>query len=315
MLEVAIAAQKGSFRLEVAFAYPPGHVVAVFGPSGAGKSTLLAALAGTLPTVRGRIAWEGTAWLAEGRPPLPPWRRPVGFLGQEPFLLRRRSVEDNLLLVPGATREAALTCLGELGLAHLAGRPAGQLSGGEAHLVALARLLLRPHVLSLLDEPWAHLDRRLGEEVAEVLLTRLAAPNRLVLFVSHAWEAVERLADQVLLVDGGRLYGAGSPVSLMANPPSRTFARLFGYVGVVAAGTRRYLVHPGRLLPGAHPERGPVVPVRSTRRVLRHGLPAALAELPGGVDVLLPGTEGSTHVTLIEPPSPPPDVRPGEGPL
>lgn len=161
----------------LAFAYPggpelrfpdlalaQGDTLLLSGPSGSGKSTWLALAAGLLTPGMGRLFVAGQDLSALGAADRDPWRaRHVGFLPQRLVLSDALNVADNLGLAYFAAglpvdRGAIASALGALGLEPLAERRPSQLSGGQAHRVALARaLLLRPKVL-LVDEPTASLD-------------------------------------------------------------------------------------------------------------------------------------------------------------
>jgi len=182
---------------------PAGACVAVVGRSGGGKSTLLRALAGLDPGAR-------ADHLAVADP--------TAVVFQEPRLLPWEPVWRTVLLGPGpvpraADRPRALAALAEVGLEHLADAWPLTLSGGEAQRVALARALHREPRVLLLDEPFGALDAltRLG---AHALLrdVRAARPVATVL-VTHDVDEALTLADEVRVLDGGRLTAAVEPGS------------------------------------------------------------------------------------------------------
>lgn len=301
MLECQVQWRRRRFNLDVTLRLAAGQTVALFGPSGAGKSTLLRILAGLLPAPGALIRWRGQEWSLPGQPALPPWRRPVGFLSQEPVLLKYRSVWHNCHLVPGATAPAINEALAATGLRPLARAMAGELSGGEAHRLAFSRLLLRAPEVALLDEPWAHLDRPIAEELRRLAKARLGTGQRLLLLVSHDWQEVEAIADWVVILLEGRVMQQGTAEEIARRPRTKNIARLIGYVGFVPAGGVRLGVHPVRCLPGRHPDAGPVLPVLGTRPTHLFGRPALFATLPGGVEVPLLASEADA-VTLLDPP-------------
>ena len=142
----------------------PGRVLAVVGPNGAGKSTLLDLLCGMLKPDRGDLSIDGQV-LVDSRHFVPAHRRRIGLLGQQPLLFPHLDVLGNVAYGPRAQRvrraEAetrALEMLERLDAASLSSRKPGQLSGGQAARVALARALAtRPRAM-LIDEPFAAVD-------------------------------------------------------------------------------------------------------------------------------------------------------------
>jgi molybdate transport system ATP-binding protein len=230
-LRVALAHRfPGGFALDVAFEAPSQGVTALFGPSGSGKSSVLAAVAGLLRPRQGLVALGPDTLLdtASGIR-VPPERRRCGVVFQDARLFPHLSVAGNLQY--GLRRAPA----GEggpgfddvvdlLGLAPLLARRPRGLSGGERQRVALGRALLARPRLLLMDEPLASLDvpRR-----AEVLpfLARLASSARLpVLYVTHALDEVDALAETLVLLDGGRVQAAGPVEALSARPDVRLLA-------------------------------------------------------------------------------------------
>ncbi|WP_166618099.1 ATP-binding cassette domain-containing protein, partial [Kineococcus vitellinus] len=165
----------------------PGEVLAVLGPNGAGKSTLLALLAGLLRPTGGRVVLDGRV-LSEARGAfVPPHRRGVGLLAQEPLLFPHLGVAANVAFGPrsaGASRarahREALRWLEAVGAADLAERRPRQLSGGQAQRVALARALAADPRLLLLDEPLAALDAAAAPQVRQVLRGGVQGGQRLV---------------------------------------------------------------------------------------------------------------------------------------
>lgn len=217
MLEVAVAHRYASgFTLDASFEAEGTTVL--FGPSGCGKSTLLAAVAGLLRPDAGRITFDGETWMGDGHW-LPAHRRRAGLVFQDARLFPHRSVRGNLRYgaaraprgAPGPTESEVLDLLGIGGL--LDRRPA-ELSGGERQRVALGRALLaRPRIL-LMDEPLASLDAGRRAEVMRLIedvRTRFALP---ILYVTHALDEVDRLAERLVLLEAGRVQASGTPEEL-----------------------------------------------------------------------------------------------------
>ena len=213
----------GGFALDAAFKAPAAGVTAIFGPSGCGKSSVLAAVAGLLRPDEGRVALGGEALLdtASGIC-LPPERRRCGMVFQDARLFPHMSVAANLRFglrrAPGGAMgptEAEVVAL--LGIGHLLERRPAGLSGGERQRVALGRALLARPRLLLMDEPLAALDAPRRAEVLPFLARLRDAAGLPILYVTHALEEVDALADHLVLLEGGRVLAAGAPDALAAR--------------------------------------------------------------------------------------------------
>jgi heme exporter protein A len=141
------------------FTLGAGEVLLLLGPNGSGKSSLLRLMAGLLPPLSGTLAWDDRPIAADREA----HRARLGFLGHLDAVKPSLSVREHLawhaaLGEAGRDRAALDAALAELGLAHLAELPGRQLSAGQRRRLALARFLLRPASLWLLDEPTVGLD-------------------------------------------------------------------------------------------------------------------------------------------------------------
>jgi len=223
-VEVRFGLALGGFRLDAELAMAGPGVTALFGPSGSGKSTLLRCVAGLEPAARGRIVVGDEVWLDSERGiALPAHRRRVGLVFQDSGLFPHLSVLGNL---DYARRRAqgAPPALGELaaqiGVEPLLARRPESLSGGERQRVAIARALLAAPRLLLLDEPLASLDVAARGEILELLRRLLARTPIPVLYVTHTRSEALQLADRVVLLDAGKVRGAGPvrEIALRAEP-------------------------------------------------------------------------------------------------
>lgn len=199
---------------EVTLSVGRGRVCALVGPNGSGKSTLLRICAGLTGTDAGRCR-------VGGRPPgAPGWA--VGFVPDRLLLPAYHPVAAALLqlarlygIADEAAESAVRAALREVGLEREAERRIGALSQGRRQRVAIAQALLgRPEIL-LLDEPGAGLDPRGLEQLAGVIRAQRAA-GRTVLLSSHFLPQVERLADDVVLLEQGRVIFTGTQEDLAA---------------------------------------------------------------------------------------------------
>ncbi|WP_298431390.1 molybdenum ABC transporter ATP-binding protein [uncultured Jannaschia sp.] len=230
-LSVDIRHRIEGFTLDAAFD-APGGVTALFGPSGAGKTTLARAVAGLLPIDAARIA-VGDRVLSDARTTLPPQARRIGYVFQEPRLFPHLSVRANLLYgAPAGADPAAMAAM--LDIANLLDRRPGGLSGGEAARVAIGRALLRDPDLLILDEPLAALDATRRAAILPYL-ERMRGRGTPILYISHAMDEVVRLADTLVLLDGGRVVRAG-PVAEVLADPGATAALGPGQVGTLLDG-------------------------------------------------------------------------------
>ncbi len=225
MLDVSITKQRGDFRLDAAFRIPGPGVVALFGRSGSGKTTLVNVMAGLLEPDHGRVRLGDTVLddVAAGIH-VPAERRRVGYVFQDARLFPHRNVEGNLRYglarAPAAERVIRFEEVAALlGLAPLLGRRPQALSGGERQRVAIGRALLAQPRLLLLDEPLASLDAARREEVLP-FLERLRDWFRIpIVYVSHQFEEVLRLADNLVVMEEGRVAASG-PLSEVSLDPA-----------------------------------------------------------------------------------------------
>lgn len=199
----------------VSFRVEPGTLTALLGPNGSGKSTVLKHLAGFLPPGRGRVRVLGrdVAGLS-----LRERARLLGFLPQSHVPVFPFRVEEVVLtgraagitFLPGRKDlEKAAEAMARVGIAHLAGRPYSELSGGERQLVLIARVLAQEPKVFLLDEPLAHLD--IANQVRVVrLLKSLAASGLTVLIVMHDPNLALLFADGIVVLKEGRVLRFGT---------------------------------------------------------------------------------------------------------
>jgi phosphonate transport system ATP-binding protein len=197
-----------------------GELLIVLGGNGCGKTTLMRCITRALTPTLGEV-WLGGQNLATlNGEALRRARQVLAMIGQHAALVRRRSalanvacgalarhrtIWTNLGGLPAAELSPALDCLGQVGLAHLADRRAGTLSGGQAQRVAIARALLQHPIVLLADEPVASLDPEAAHDIMR-LLRRLAHDQGLaVLCVLHQVDLAFTYADRVVGMRDGRV--------------------------------------------------------------------------------------------------------------
>ena len=190
-----------------------GEILAILGANGSGKSSLLRALAG-IQAHTGRIAWNGGAAVpgSIGYLPQDSGTR-VALTAFEVVLLgRMRSLSFR---VGAADLEAAKAAMAEIGVAGLAARRIGELSGGQRQLVLLAQVLAgNPRVL-LLDEPTGALDIAHQLHVLDLLRTATRTRNLTTIAVLHDLNAAARFADRLAMMQASRLVGSGVPSEIL----------------------------------------------------------------------------------------------------
>jgi molybdate transport system ATP-binding protein len=222
-LALDIEARLGAFRLKAAFTAPRGAVTALFGVSGAGKSSILAAVAGARRPDRGRIAVdEAVLFDAAAGVDRPMEARAVGWVFQDARLFPHLSVRANLLYGLKRARGRPETIgfdevAAVLGVERLMDRRPRDLSGGERQRVAVGRALLSQPRLLLMDEPLSALDAPRKAEILPFLERLKTAFDLPVLYVTHAFSEVARLADRLVVLDHGSVAAEGSLAEVLTR--------------------------------------------------------------------------------------------------
>ncbi|MFQ5791155.1 MAG: molybdenum ABC transporter ATP-binding protein [Acidobacteriota bacterium] len=208
----------------------------LFGPSGSGKTTLLRAVAGLLNPDRGRIALDGDVFFDSERGiALPPYRRRLGMVFQQPSLFPHLSALDNVrYAASGKKRRHIEDLLERFHVSHVARRRPHQLSGGEQQRVTIARALAAGPRLLLLDEPLSAVDAATRASVLKDLLAYQKRGGVPYLYVTHNRAEALALGGQALLLDGGRLVAQGEASGVFSSPTSSEAARVLGRENVLA---------------------------------------------------------------------------------
>ncbi|HEX5775204.1 MAG TPA: ABC transporter ATP-binding protein, partial [Caulobacteraceae bacterium] len=209
-----------------------GRLTCLLGPSGCGKSTLLRLIAGLEPLDGGKISADGQL-LSGPHVHVAPEERKIGFVFQDYALFPHLTIEQNVAFglthLPRDQRRArALAELERVRLADRAGAWPSALSGGEQQRVALARALARNPRAILLDEPFSGLDGRLKAEVRDAALEALRDAGAAALIVTHDAEEALMMADDLALMEEGRILQTGAPRDCYLRPTSMAAARLLG---------------------------------------------------------------------------------------
>ena len=234
--------------------FEEGSVVCLLGRSGSGKTTLLRSIAGLEEPYQGAIRVDGRpVFDAKARINLAPERRELGFVFQSYALWPHRTVFENVaygLRLRGESKAAIKTkvqdTLEGVGLGALAERYPSQLSGGQQQRVAIARALVYEPPIILLDEPLSNLDAKLREE-ARIWIRRLIKRRGITaVFVTHDQSEALAIADQVVLLDGGRLVQSGTPEDLYERPATLFASEFMGTNNTLSVAVESR--HEGRAL-------------------------------------------------------------------
>jgi iron(III) transport system ATP-binding protein len=212
-----------------------GEFFAFLGPSGSGKTTLLRLVAGFGKPSRGRIL-IGERDVTR----LPPWSRNVGMVFQSYALWPHMSVRKNVAfglerrkLSRAEIERKVADALALVGLSALADRRPAQLSGGQQQRVALARtIVIEPEVL-LLDEPLSNLDARLRVEMRVELRQLQRKLGITAIYVTHDQEDANSIADNIAVLDQGRIQQIGTPIALYDRPANRFVATFLGTANLI----------------------------------------------------------------------------------
>lgn len=283
----------GPIDLEIA----RGSRTAIVGPSGCGKTSVLRCIAGLEREMAGTIRLGGEV-VDDGRRHVPPSARRIGFVFQSGALWPHLDAVAHLRFVdPSLSKSAALERLTEVGLAELADRRPGRMSGGEAQRLALARALVGDPGILLLDEPLSSVDAHLRRELGE-LLRRVVDERRLTaLLVTHDREEALAFADQVVVMREGHVAEVGAADDLLTAPATAFTASFLGRATcwTLRAGDDGTVATPFGAVPDQEPNRSVVLAV----------LPGDLAIEPNGGDaearvVRISRTEFGTEIAEVE---------------
>ena len=246
MLSVSgVSKQFGGLRAvdAVSLEVRAGEIVSIIGPNGAGKTTLFNLLTGQLAPTEGEVRFEGRPINA-----VPPHGRAALGMGRT-FQIAKPLIAltalENVMIGAflrdaslNAARDRALAVLDRVGMAHLAGRRAGDLTLSERRRLEVARALaLQPRIV-LLDEVMAGLNQsEVAQEIA--LLRTLHAQGLTFLIIEHNLKVVRAFSDRVVVLDRGRMIAEGTAEEILAAP-----AVIEAYLGAGHAGTGRDLPTP-----------------------------------------------------------------------
>lgn len=212
------------------FGIEQGKMVALLGPSGSGKTTILRMLAGLEQQDQGDVIIEGKIVND-----VPASKRGIGFVFQNYALFRYMTVYDNIAfglkvqkVDKKKIRERVMELISLIGLDGLEKRYPNQLSGGQRQRVAFARAIAPNPQLLLLDEPFAAIDAKVRKELRGWLKETIQKVGITSIFVTHDQEEAVEVADDIIIINEGRLEQKGTPAEIYKHPETPFVAQFIG---------------------------------------------------------------------------------------
>jgi iron(III) transport system ATP-binding protein len=222
---------------DISFDLSQQQLLAVLGPSGSGKSTLLKTIAGFLTPIAGSITLD-RVMVSSTESPVPPERRNIGLVPQEGSLFPHLDVSANIgfgIKRDPRRKQRVNELLAIIDMAEYAHARPQELSGGQQQRVALARALAPKPKLILLDEPFTALDTSLRAQMREDIRSILTLTSTTAIMVTHDQEEALATADQLAILQNGKLIAFGTPHSLYNTPKSKEAAQLLGEINTIPA--------------------------------------------------------------------------------
>ncbi|MDX2305567.1 MAG: ATP-binding cassette domain-containing protein [Microscillaceae bacterium] len=232
-VQKTLNSSEGKMDLQINLSLASGAFMAFYGASGAGKTSLLSMLAGLLAPDKGMIEVNGQVWLdTHKKINLRVQDRKIAYVFQDYALFPNMTVQQNLQYALGKKQDKAIIAelieMTELG--DLQHQKPGALSGGQKQRVALARALVRKPDLLLLDEPLSALDTAMRFKLQDYIREMHLRFGLTTILVSHEISEIFRLADQVCIVEQGKILRQGSPLEVFSE---RQVSGKFQFVGEV----------------------------------------------------------------------------------
>ena len=212
---------------------------------------------------------------------VPAWRRGIVLVEQGATLFPHLTVQENINYGIKVKNDPWVDgWIERFGLAPYLDAYPSHLSGGLTQRAALARAIAgRPDTL-LLDEAFSALDAPLRRELQDAILELSHELGTTVIIVTHQLAEAQRMADKIGILDHGRILQEGSPEQIMLSPKSWEVAKLLGYTHLfLDENGRTFPFHPNRVLPGEHPNLGPVLRGTVKDRFLREGESRIIVEM------------------------------------
>ena len=217
---------------EIDFFTEPKTVLGIVGPSGSGKTTLLRNIAGLVNPKQGQILIDDNVLNNT-----PVAKRSISFLQQSFPLYNQLTVLENILVSCERVRKHNLDKAKEylknfLIREDIWNRKPENLSGGEQQRIALAKALLKPSKLLLLDEPFSNLDKSLKNHISNILINHIKENDKICLYVTHDENEIIINSDKLIVLEEGKLIQKGTPEELIMNPYNSNIASLGNPLGL-----------------------------------------------------------------------------------
>ena len=222
----------GNFKAsdDVSFGIEKGKLIGLLGPSGSGKTTILRMIAGLETPDSGDIVIDGKVVNN-----VPASKRGIGFVFQSYALFRYMTVFENIAFglrvlkkSENEIQERVAELVKLIGLEGLEKRYPSQLSGGQRQRVAFARALAPNPQLLLLDEPFAAIDAKVRQELRHWLKEMIAKLGVTSIFVTHDQDEAIEVADEIIIMNKGRIDQIGKPLDVYSSPKTSFVASFFG---------------------------------------------------------------------------------------
>jgi len=253
MLSLDIQLQQGTFDLEASFSLDK-PVTGLFGSSGSGKSTLLNLIAGLVHPDRGWLKLgDKHLFHSSKNINLSPNKREIGVVFQDSQLFPHLTVSQNLLYgykrIRRMQRRFEITEIVDLlEIGHLLKKRPTQLSGGEKQRVGLGRALLASPRFLLLDEPLASLDHGLKQQILPFLKRVKDELELPMVYISHSMEEILHLTDQLVVINNGRILGAGIFHDVIKAKRVQGVANTMGLENIITATITGHEIESGHTL-------------------------------------------------------------------
>jgi len=237
---------------DVSFSIEKGHLIGLLGPSGGGKTSILRMLAGLESPSSGDIVFHG-----QRVNDLPPQERGIGFVFQNYALFKHMTVFDNVAFglkvkkqPKPKIKERVMELIELTGLKGFEHRMPHQLSGGQRQRVAFARALAPEPQLLLLDEPFAAIDAKIRHELRTWLKDMIERVGITSIFVTHDQDEAIEVADEIMIINKGRLEQKGTPWDIYKSPQTQFVASFIGESTIIEDVAQLHGFEPASAWPG-----------------------------------------------------------------